>query len=59
MRSTSVWHNHAHHYYLFRSTQRPLFSFNEILNLSKIDRWFLVQIQEVVDLEEELSEANS
>lgn len=59
MRSTSVWHNHAHHYYPLRSTQRPLFSINEIFNLTKIDRWFLVQIKEVVDLEEELSEVNS
>ena len=27
----------------------------EIFNLTKIDRWFLVQIEEIVDFEEELA----
>ncbi len=27
----------------------------EIFNLTKIDRWFLVQIKEIVDFEEELA----
>ena len=27
----------------------------EIFNLAKIDRWFLVQIKEIVDFEEELA----
>jgi carbamoyl-phosphate synthase L subunit-like protein len=29
--------------------------FTEIFNLTKIDRWFLVQIKEIVDFEEELA----
>ena len=29
----------------------------KIFNLTKIDRWFLVQIKEIVDLEEELAMA--
>jgi len=28
---------------------------DEIFNLTKIDRWFLVQIKEIVDFEEELA----
>jgi len=31
------------------------FSIGEIFNLTKIDRWFLVQIKEIVDFEEELA----
>jgi hypothetical protein len=31
-------------------------TFEEIFNLTKIDRWFLVQIEEHVDFEEELAE---
>jgi len=31
----------------------------EIFNLTKIDRWFLVQIKEIVDFEEELAAANN
>jgi len=27
----------------------------EIFNLTKIDRWFLVQIKEIVDFEEDLA----
>ncbi|HKS36511.1 MAG TPA: hypothetical protein VJW76_04935 [Verrucomicrobiae bacterium] len=29
-----------------------------MFNLTKIDRWFLVQIKEIVDFEEELATAN-
>jgi hypothetical protein len=29
------------------------FTVEEIFNLTKIDRWFLVQIKEIVDFEEE------
>ena len=28
---------------------------DEVFNLMKIDRWFLVQIKEIVDFEEELA----
>jgi carbamoyl-phosphate synthase large subunit len=31
----------------------------EIFNLTKIDRWFLVQIKEIVDFEEELAGAKN
>ena len=39
--------------------QRAGFSIEEIFNLTKIDRWFLVQIKEIVDFEEELAGANN
>ena len=35
------------------------FSIEEIYNLTKIDRWFLVQIKEIVDFEEELAGAKN
>jgi carbamoyl-phosphate synthase large subunit len=33
---------------------RAGFTIEEVFNLTKIDRWFLVQIQEIVDFEEAL-----
>ena len=39
-------------------TFRAGFTIEEIFNLTKIDRWFLVQIKEIVDFEEELATAN-
>jgi carbamoyl-phosphate synthase large subunit len=33
-----------------RHALRASFSIEEIFNLTKIDRWFLVQIKEIVDL---------
>jgi carbamoyl-phosphate synthase large subunit len=38
-----------------RHALRAGFSIEEIFNLTKIDRWFLVQIKEIVDFEEELA----
>jgi hypothetical protein len=38
-----------------RYAQRTGFTIEEIFNLTKIDRWFLVQIKEIVDFEEELA----
>ena len=35
------------------------FTIDEIFNLTKIDRWFLVQIKEIVDFEEELAGARN
>ena len=35
------------------------FTIEEIFNLTKIDRWFLVQIIEIVDFEEELTGAKN
>jgi hypothetical protein len=34
-------------------------SAEKIFNLTKIDRWFLVQIKEIVDFEEELAGAKN
>jgi carbamoyl-phosphate synthase large subunit len=36
---------------------RAEFSIEEIFELTKIDRWFLHQIKEIVDFEEELAES--
>jgi carbamoyl-phosphate synthase large subunit len=38
-----------------RHARRAGFSNEEIFNLTKIDPWFLVQIKEIVDFEEELA----
>ncbi len=37
---------------------RAGFTIEEIFGLTKIVRWFLVQIKEIVDFEEELASAN-
>ena len=45
-----------------RSRHGPLragFTVEEIFQLTKIDRWFLVQIKEIVDFEEELAGTRS
>jgi carbamoyl-phosphate synthase large subunit len=34
---------------------RAAFTIDEIFDLTRIDRWFLVQIKEIVDFEEELA----
>ena len=34
---------------------RACFTTEEVFNLTTIDRWFLVQIKEIVDFEEELA----
>ena len=39
-----------------RHALRASFTIEEIFNLTKIDRWFLVQIKEIVDFEEELAD---
>ena len=41
-----------------RHALRANFTIEEIFNLTKIDRWFLVQIKEIVDFEEELAGAS-
>jgi len=38
-----------------RHALRASFTIEEIFNLTKIDRWFLVQIKEIVDFEEEMA----
>ena len=44
--------------FFIRHALRAGFSIEEIFNLTKIDRWFLVQIKEIVDFEEELAGAS-
>ena len=45
--------------FFIRHALRAGFTIEEIFNLTKIDRWFLVQIKEIVDFEEELAEATN
>jgi carbamoyl-phosphate synthase large subunit len=54
MKTTSPKPGNADHHAL-----RAGFTIEEILNLTKIDRWFLVQIKEIVDFEEELAGARN
>ena len=42
-----------------RTALRVGFTIEEIFNLTKIDRWFLVQIKAIVDFEEELAGAKN
>jgi hypothetical protein len=42
-----------------RPPAAPAFTIEEIFGLTKIDRWFLVQIKEIVDFEEELATAKN
>jgi len=45
----------AERIFFIRHALRAGFTVDEIFNLTKIDRWFLVQIKEIVDFEEELA----
>jgi carbamoyl-phosphate synthase large subunit len=45
----------AERIFFIRHALRAGFTIDEIYNLTKIDRWFLVQIKEIVDFEEELA----
>src|SRR5436190_3022757 len=45
----------AERVFFIRHALRAGFSIDEIFGLTKIDRWFLVQIKEIVDFEEELA----
>jgi carbamoyl-phosphate synthase large subunit len=45
----------AERIFFIRHALRAGFTIEEIFNLTKIDRWFLVQIKEIVDFEEELA----
>ena len=49
----------AERIFFIRHALRAGFSIEEIFNLTKIDRWFLVQIKEIVDFEEELAGAKN
>ena len=45
----------AERIFFIRHALRANITVDEIFNISKIDRWFLVQIQQIVDCEEELA----
>ena len=49
----------AERIFFIRHALRADFTIDEIFNLTKIDRWFLVQIKEIVDFEEELARAKN
>ncbi|GDY21745.1 hypothetical protein LBMAG56_30920 [Verrucomicrobiota bacterium] len=49
----------AERIFFIRHALRAGFTIEEIFNLTKIDRWFLVQIKEIVDFEEELAGAKN
>ncbi|EEF62666.1 Carbamoyl-phosphate synthase L chain ATP-binding [Pedosphaera parvula Ellin514] len=49
----------AERIFFIRHALRAGFSIDEIFNLTKIDRWFLIQIKEIVDFEEELAKARN
>ena len=49
----------AERIFFIRHALRAGFTIDEIYNLTKIDRWFLVQIKEIVDFEEELAAAKN
>src|SRR5271154_1694083 len=51
-----VWPN-AERIFFIRHALRAGFGIEEIYQLTKIDRWFLAQIKEIVDFEEELARA--
>ena len=49
----------AERVFFLRHALRAGFTVEEIFQLTKIDRWFLAQIKEIVDFEEELASAGS
>src|SRR5271154_6376352 len=51
-----IWPN-AERIFFIRHALRAGFGIEEIFQLTKIDRWFLAQIKEIVDFEEELARA--
>jgi carbamoyl-phosphate synthase large subunit len=57
MRRLSV--PNADRVFFLRHALRAGFSIDEIFQLTKIDRWFLTQIKEIVDFEEELAGTNA
>jgi carbamoyl-phosphate synthase large subunit len=47
----------AERVFFLRHALRAGFTIDEIFDLTKIDRWFLTQIKEIVDFEEELAKS--
>jgi len=48
----------AERIFFIRHALRAGFTVEQIFGLTKIDRWFLTQLKEIVDCEEELAAAN-
>ena len=48
---------YAERIFFLRHAMRAGFTIEEIFELTKIDRWFLTQIKEIVDFEEELAKS--
>ncbi len=48
----------AERIFFIRHALRAKFSLEEIFNLTKIDRWFLTQLKQIVEVEEELAALN-
>jgi carbamoyl-phosphate synthase large subunit len=49
----------AERVFFIRHALRAGFTIEEIFDLTKIDRWFITQIKEIVDFEEQLAAANN
>ncbi len=49
----------AERIFFIRHALRAGFTIDDIFNLTKIDRWFLTQIKEIVDFEEELAKSKN
>ena len=49
----------AERIFFIRHALRAGFTIKEVFNLTKIDRWFLVQIKKVVNFEEEMAQVKN
>jgi len=49
----------AERIFFIRHALRAGFTIDEIFQLTRIDRWFLTQIKQIVDFEEELAATNA
>jgi carbamoyl-phosphate synthase large subunit len=49
----------AERVFFVRHALRAGFTLEEIFELTRIDRWFLTQLKEIVDFEEELAQAKN
>ena len=49
----------AERVYFIRHAFKAGYSVDRVFDITKIDRWFLVQIKEIVDFEEELAGAKN
>ena len=49
----------AERIFFIRDALRACFTTEEVFKLTKIDRWFLVRVKKIVDVEEELAGAKN